>query len=162
MTERPTKPVPGKQRITSRSTLGSVGVSVATLIHGFLTTQPGEVVGETVSSFSGNHLIALGVAAAIFAIGYLRDIAMAFIETWGEARGVDFGKAQAQAEEIAEHVPSYPVRTAITNSALLAPAQPPAPATPAPSVETPPAPAQTPPPQTLAGTPAHVDRAGDD
>ena len=103
MTERPSKPVPGKQRITSRSTLGSVGVSVATLIHGFLTTQPGEVVGETVSSFSGNHLIALGVAAAIFAIGYLRDIAMAFIETWGEARGVDFGKAQAQAKELSEH-----------------------------------------------------------
>lgn len=159
----PTTPVPGKERITSRSTLGSVGLSVATLLHGFLTTQPGEIVGETVSSFSGNHLIALGVAAAIFAVGYLRDIAMAFIQAWGEARGVDFDEAQEQAREIGERIPplrsgnvALPVEVQPTNPPKYVPVRPVAPvAKPAPVPDVsppaavapsaaPPAPAQAP------------------
>ena len=93
--QAPTTPVPGKERITSRSTLGSAGVAIMSLVEPALDFV--EATGANAGyNFDTENIIGLGISAAIFAVGYLRDVAMAFIEAKATAAGVNFEHAKQE------------------------------------------------------------------
>ena len=88
--KRPTAPVPLKERVTSRSLLASLGVHVTSIldIAKVFEIDPGTL----------DNVALHAIAAAIFAVGYARDVAMAWIEAKAEDRGVSFEDAQAEAK----------------------------------------------------------------
>ena len=92
--KRPTAPVPLKERVTSRSLISSLGVHVTSIldIAKVFEIDPGTL----------DNIALHAVAAAIFAVGYARDVAMAWIEAKAEARGVSFEDAQEEAKTIPE------------------------------------------------------------
>ena len=92
MTNRPTAPVPIKERLTSRSWLASIGLNIYSFVE---AAMPG-------TTFDENNLIAHGISVAIFAVGYIRDIAMAYIEAKAEAHGVNFEQAEQRAANFDE------------------------------------------------------------
>ena len=95
--DAPTKPVPLKERVTSRSTIGGGSGVVAGLVT--LLTDIGPNLDPQ------HSLITMGIGAAIFAVGYVRDIAMAYIEARAEAMGVDWKKAEAIADRYEAAMP---------------------------------------------------------
>ena len=88
---KPTDPVPLKERVTSRSLLGMLGLNLTSIID---LVGPDFIKGD----FSENNIWLHVVAMAIFAIGYARDVAMAWIEAKAAARGVNFEQAQKVAK----------------------------------------------------------------
>ena len=97
--KKPTDPVPLKERVTSRSTILAAIPSIASIVDFAL---PGAgFVGETAADFEANILLHV-TSAVVFAIGYARDVAMAWIEAKAEAAGVNFEQAQKEAAGVDE------------------------------------------------------------
>ena len=91
MMNKPTNPVPLKERVTSRSLLGMLGLNLTSVI---------DLVGGNFidGEFSESNIWLHVVSVVIFAIGYARDVAMAWIEAKAAAHDVKFDQAQEVAQ----------------------------------------------------------------
>ena len=96
MATAPTAPVPIKERVTSRSLVSSATLGITNIVE--MVT---DFAGKTDVWGEENYAL-LGASLGFLAIGYIRDIAMAFIQARAEAAGVSFDDVKQQAQEIDE------------------------------------------------------------
>ena len=122
MTKDLTDPTPITERVTSRSTIGAVSQIALGIVHTF---------GGGIDEFEGEKsLVFYGLAVAFFAIGYLRDVAMAWIQAKFSITDAQMARAAEIANKLyTEHTqpdapPAQSVRSAASTLSYHVPMNP--------------------------------------